>query len=669
MNDNLDVYLKELYLIDDKVKKIKSLLLFIDKYRAQLQEVLNRDKQRFKEEVFEVFVGKIPDNIRDIDKVIDQNNGIKEIVQSQTISEQFTEYLNKHLLHNNWEAFYYLKDNPYKRILDLEEALKNNHIFEQTQYTTLDILKEFIQNYDSVMKVLIEKVTSMYIFNQIQLIKDNVVIIGPNGSGKSTFARYLEGQISDNVTIISAQHLLVYSNPNTINIQRDSISKVRDYQRLPKLEFDNHSVRDLTEDLGNLMLALFQDKIAKATTFYETEQDKEMSILDQTIETWQKLISHRKLIHNGEYGIHVETPEGKEYDFNKLSDGEKTIFYFIGHILLAQDNSYIIIDEPENHLNLSICIKLWDTLEKIRTDCKFVYITHNLDFAISRNEKTLLWNKNFYPPFNWDFQIIKKESEIPDRLLIEVMGSRKPVLFCEGDDRNSLDFKIYNAVLGEKYNIIPVGGHEMVKNYTIAFNKNQQISRVIAYGIIDGDSWSETEIIKYEENNILVLPFNEIENIICSEVFLKKIIEICGRNPDDLEKFKRELLSYTKNKKIELSVWYANNKVNNYLKSNLFKETKSIGNLKEEMKELKLLEVIDKYYNQMLEQLEKDLKEKNVDNLMKYVNYKKYGSRELANRFIISDYEETFVRLLHSNVELKRLFMAEIVEPYFRLLN
>src|SRR5699024_4230459 len=175
----------------------------------------------------------------------------------------------------------------------------------------------------------------------------------------------------------------------------DSISKVRDYQRLPKLEFDSQSVRDLTEDLGNLMLALFQDKIAKATTFYETEQDKEISILDQTIETWQKLIDHRKLIHNGEYEIHVETPEGKVYDFNKLSDGEKTIFYFIGHILLAQDNSYIIIDEPENHLNLSVCIKLWDTLEKIRTDCKFVYITHNLDFAISRNEKTLLWNKNF----------------------------------------------------------------------------------------------------------------------------------------------------------------------------------------------------------------------------------------------------------------------------------
>lgn len=80
MNNKLDVYLKELYLIDDKVKKIKSLLLFIDKYSAQLQEVLNRDKQRFKEEVFEVFVGKIPDNIRDIDKVIDQNNGIKEII-------------------------------------------------------------------------------------------------------------------------------------------------------------------------------------------------------------------------------------------------------------------------------------------------------------------------------------------------------------------------------------------------------------------------------------------------------------------------------------------------------------------------------------------------------------------------------------------------------------
>ena len=39
-----------------------------------------------------------------------------------------------------------------------------------------------------------------------------------------------------------------------------------------------------------------------------------------------------------------------------MSDGERAIFYFIGEVLCAKENSLIIIDEPENHLHKSILV-------------------------------------------------------------------------------------------------------------------------------------------------------------------------------------------------------------------------------------------------------------------------------------------------------------------------
>lgn len=100
---------------------------------------------------------------------------------------------------------------------------------------------------------------------------------------------------------------------------------------------------------------------------------------------WSKIISHRQLKYDIDTGnIIVVYHEGNNYDFSHLSDGEKAIFYYIAHVLLAKYNSFIIIDEPENHLHLSIITKLWDTLERERSDCQFIYLTHNLDFASSR---------------------------------------------------------------------------------------------------------------------------------------------------------------------------------------------------------------------------------------------------------------------------------------------
>nr|WP_242785723.1 AAA family ATPase [Bacillus cereus] len=189
---------------------------------------------------------------------------------------------------------------------------------------------------------------------------------------------------------MSAQHLLIFNPPNNIKLGEKSREVVSDFQKYDKLGSDYDLVELFKSDFSNLVLALFEEKNERQRLYYEEKEERTESILDRTIKIWESLITHRQIVHNEEHSLEVKTHDGETYLFNQLSDGEKAIFYYIAHVLLAEEHSYILIDEPENHLHLSICIKLWDILEQVRFDCKFIYITHNLDFAVSRNEK------NFY---------------------------------------------------------------------------------------------------------------------------------------------------------------------------------------------------------------------------------------------------------------------------------
>ena len=54
--------------------------------------------------------------------------------------------------------------------------------------------------------------------------------------------------------------------------------------------------------------------------------------------------------------------------------------------------------------------------------------------------------------------------------MTEILGSNKAVMFCEGADKNSIDFKVYNALFCDDYTVIPVGGHDSVEKYCSVLN-------------------------------------------------------------------------------------------------------------------------------------------------------------------------------------------------------
>jgi len=204
-----------------------------------------------------------------------------------------------------------------------------------------------------------------------------------------------------------------------------------------------------------------------------------------------------------------------------MSDGERVALYLMGQALCAPSESIIIIDEPELHLHSSIMRIMWDELETAQKDCLFIYITHDLNFASSRQNAIKIWVKEFDGKDKWDWEIIPKNDAIPEDLLLELLGNRRSVIFCEGK-KGGEDHKLYQSVY-EDYYVVPVGGCGEVIKSVRALNNNNSLNHIKAFGVIDRDYRTEKEIEGLKKGYIYCIEAATIENIFITEKVLEGI--------------------------------------------------------------------------------------------------------------------------------------------------
>lgn len=174
-----------------------------------------------------------------------------------------------------------------------------------------------------------------------------------------------------------------------------------------------------------------------------------------------------------------------------MSDGERVVLYLLAQALCAPKNITIIIDEPEIHLHRSIMNRLWTSIENERKDCLFIYITHDTQFAATHKQAKKIWVKS-YNGEHWELEDIE-ECELPEQLLLSILGNRRPVLFVEGAD-NSYDTRMYSEIYKDFY-VIPCGGCSSVIAQTKAMKANTQLHHLQCYGLIDRDYRSNHEIM------------------------------------------------------------------------------------------------------------------------------------------------------------------------------
>lgn len=396
------------------------------------------------------------------------------------------------------------------------------------------------------MKIILPKKLNSQ--EAISIDSKNIVIIGANGAGKTRFGTDIENRYDKQTHRISAQKSL--SMPKEVSPK----SKLRAEAEFLYGYFNENNPSNniqskigarwgqnpntfLLNDYDKLMVLLHTEEYEESIKFkeeYKPGQGIEGPItkLDRVQNIWEYVLPYIKLVKKaGSIETYPAENPDSQYNASEMSDGERVIFYLIGEVISVPENSIIVIDEPEMHIHKSITKKLWDQIEQERTDCTFIYLTHDIDFASSRQEATKIWAKGF-DGTSWDYEILNDNLELPEQLYLEILGSRKPILFIEGDD-SSIDYKLLQLIFTD-YTIKPLGSCKKVFETTKSFNEQKGFHNIESFGIIDRDRRTDEEIEHIKNPNIWVALVAEIENFLLLEEIVKIVAKCMMKDPDNI---------------------------------------------------------------------------------------------------------------------------------------
>jgi hypothetical protein len=285
----------------------------------------------------------------------------------------------------------------------------------------------------------------------------------------------------------------------------------------------NDPVGHMLSDYDAVLATLFADESKRNLEYTRAARTNVPSTkapdcnLDVLQRVWAVVFPYRELVV-GQDKIAAKVPNGGQYAGRMMSDGERVAFYLIGQVLSAPSHATVVIDEPEIHLHRAIQATLWDQIESSRPDCVFVYITHDLDFAGSRSSARKVWMKSF-DGTHWEWDELEPHPELPEQLLIHVLGSRRPVLFVEGD-QNSHDAALYRALYPDK-TIVPLNNCHRVIETDKAMRQLAALHRLDTSGLVDRDHRSDDEIAALRSCGLRVADVAEVENLLCIPLALE----------------------------------------------------------------------------------------------------------------------------------------------------
>ena len=358
-----------------------------------------------------------------------------------------------------------------------------------------------------------------------------VTVIGANGSGKTQFCNEIMKLCGARAFRLCAMRAIF---PETrTEVMPGSVSDIFNklnasnplLKSLANTEFDKLVHIMLTEEFHDLMRY-------KTHLLLKEELPVPKTKLDTTVRMWQEVFPKNKVLR--ENGKLLFSTEGNSdrYSAIRLSDGEKAVLYYIGAVQYAMPGAVILVDDPESFIHKSIINTLWNVIEEIRPDCTFVYNTHNIEFASSRIDNHCVWVKNFEPATcEWDYEVMTSSHHLSESIYLDILGSRKPVLFIEGDDTHSIDGKLYPLIFRE-YTVKPLGSCNKVIESVRTFNDLQAFHHLNSWGIVDRDRRSDKEVEYLRTKKILVPNVAEVENILLLEEVIKAVARYRKKDPD-----------------------------------------------------------------------------------------------------------------------------------------
>jgi len=566
---------------------------------------------------------------------------------------------------------------------ELDEEVLSNDV--TVRYKTLrDHLLESIYNcyggdiksYDSLFPQIIYNFKVIKLFSFIARIDSTTVIIGANGAGKTSLINELRknnSKINSNeMYVLPAQKLLCFATHIQDRNVVDEDSYITEFNNI-NLKYEtidlylNQIDANFSNTFTKLITLLVKDIIAVATDNFRGKNESSLSLWQKLEKIWNKIKPEIKFDIDTKNTVVKVEKNGSKYSINGLSDGERCILFYIGNVLLAPENSYIIVDEPETFLNAAIYNELWDVLISERPDCQFIFASHNMDFVQSRTNATYVWCKKFEAPYNFDFQILEESQEMPLSLLTEVSGTKKPILFCEGT-KTSIDYQIYSKLFSEFCFVKPVQGHKQVIQHTKAYNNLNKMHGNKAYGIIDYDWMDESSIKENKEEGIFVLPFNEVEMILVDEAVVKS----CLPFDDDKEKqrkfenLQQSIIESCKENKEKIISIALKKRLDEFLEGNCIENNKPT---KEDVEEFfkKLVNKFDasSTVDYITFIVEESLNSSDFSRILKICNLKKEIIDYRGNTEIVPNFKDKALRRIALDNDLQK----KLCHKYFEKLE
>lgn len=360
-----------------------------------------------------------------------------------------------------------------------------------------------------------------------------ITVVGANGSGKTRFVNRMIADLGDKAFVISALNALypikedpVGQSLSVTSLYRQTLQNVQFVKPVADTEFEMLLFMLLSDEMKDM----FVYKMSLADDDNASRPQMPRTKIDTVVKLWKDIFPKNDVKRAGGSIQFTNPQDDKAFNPMRLSHGEKAVFFYIGAALYAPPESVVFVDSPTLFLHRTITQSLWTAIEGQRPDCTFVYTTHDIEFPTSRTDNLTLWIRSCdIHAGTWDYEAISPHESLSDQLILDLIGSRKPVLFVEGDDSHSLDSKLYSLIFPD-YTVKPMGSCSKVIETVRSFNDIRSFHHLDSYGIVDRDRRSEKEVEYLREKHIFVPDVAEIENLLMLEGVIRTLARVRGKD-------------------------------------------------------------------------------------------------------------------------------------------
>ncbi len=235
------------------------------------------------------------------------------------------------------------------------------------------------------------------------------------------------------------------------------------------------------------------------------------------------------------------------YGIAQMSDGERNAAIIAASVLTVNPGTVLLIDEPERHLHPSISASFLKALFKERADCPFVISTNDIALPAAYPDARVLLVRSCTwigdKANAWDVELLESNEDLPEDLRRAILGSRRRILFVEGDDSRSLDSQLYRA-LYPGISVLPKGSCAEVIKAVKGLRGSESLHHVEAFGLIDRDNRPLDEVEKLGDEYIYALDVHSVEALyFCSDsisAVAQHQAESLMKDPEEMKKEAKE---------------------------------------------------------------------------------------------------------------------------------